>query len=88
MLIGPGLPQAEIVALKATIIVVVERNNAQRPRINRLGKLRRKSFSEKRAVSIDKNSNNAVVDENSKIASKTAKIVNATYFENKGMPVS
>ncbi|GJY53798.1 hypothetical protein Tco_0445462 [Tanacetum coccineum] len=76
------------VALKATIIVIVERNNKQRPIINRLSNLLRKSFSEIRAVKSDKNTNNAVVDENSEIASDAAKMVKEISFLNNGMPVS
>lgn len=75
------------VALKATIIAVVEINKAQIPISNRLGRLTRKSFSAKRAVRIDKNTNNAVVDANSEMASDIAKIVNPTSFLNKGAPV-
>nr|GEU57782.1 reverse transcriptase domain-containing protein [Tanacetum cinerariifolium] len=55
--------------------VVVERNNEQRPIINRLSNLSRKSFSEIRAVKSDKITNNAVVDENSEITSDAAKMV-------------
>ncbi|PWA46933.1 hypothetical protein CTI12_AA388410 [Artemisia annua] len=60
----------------------------QRPIINRLGKLIRKSFSEKRVVRIDKKTNSEVAAENSEIASATAKIVKAISFLNNGMPVS
>lgn len=76
------------VALKATIIAVVESNKAQIPISNRLGRLTKKSFSEKRAVKIDKNTSNAVLDVNSEIASDIAKIVNAISLLNKGVPVS
>ncbi|MFS7956324.1 hypothetical protein Hanom_Chr07g00653271 [Helianthus anomalus] len=67
---------------------VVERNNVKRPKINLLGRLTRKSISEKRVVRIDRNSNSDVVDVNSENALNTAKIVNAISFWNTGMPDS
>ncbi|KAL7591478.1 hypothetical protein Lser_V15G33250 [Lactuca serriola] len=75
------------VALKATIIAVVEINKAQIPISNRLGRLTRKSISAKRAVRMDKNTSNAVLDANSEIASDIAKIEKAMSFLNKGAPV-
>ncbi|KVH88653.1 hypothetical protein Ccrd_026215 [Cynara cardunculus var. scolymus] len=63
--------------IKSTTRGNCRKNNEQRPMINRLGKLTRKSCSEKRAVRIDKNTSSAVEDVNSEIASATAKIVKA-----------
>ncbi|GKB74167.1 hypothetical protein Tco_0935579 [Tanacetum coccineum] len=67
---------------------IAESNKVQRPISNRLGKLTKKSSSAKRAVRIDRNTNNAVLDAISEIAYDTAKIANAMFFVNKGMPVS
>ncbi|KAJ0800116.1 hypothetical protein HanPI659440_Chr03g0099291 [Helianthus annuus] len=69
-------------------MAVVESNKEQRPIIRRLGKRTRKSCSAKRAVRIDKNTNSAVADENSEIASAIAKTVKAVSFINTGTPVS
>ncbi|KAJ9550900.1 hypothetical protein OSB04_014945 [Centaurea solstitialis] len=76
------------IALKPTIIAVVESNNAQKSIISLLGKLIKKSCSAKRAVRTDKNTSNAVVDVNSDIASDAAKMMKAMSFLNKGMPDS
>ena len=76
------------IAPKATIMADVEINNAQRPTINRLGKLNKKSCSEKRVVRIDKNTSNVIVDVNSETASDIAKIMKAISCVNKGVPFS
>ncbi|KAF5818828.1 hypothetical protein HanXRQr2_Chr02g0070531 [Helianthus annuus] len=75
------------VALKATIMAVVESNKEKSPMNNLFGKLNRKSFSAKRAVKIDKNTSNEVLDANREIASDIANIMNAGSFLNKGVPV-
>ena len=67
---------------------IAESNKEQIPISNLLGKLTKKSFSEKRAVKMDKNTSNAVLDANREIASDTAKIMKAVSFVNTGMPVS
>ncbi|KAJ9550918.1 hypothetical protein OSB04_014963 [Centaurea solstitialis] len=76
------------VALKATIIAVVEKNRVYIPKIIRLGNRIRKSCSAKRAVRIDENINSEVQDVNSDIASDIAKIVKAILFLNIGLPDS
>ncbi|GKA24486.1 hypothetical protein Tco_0710519 [Tanacetum coccineum] len=67
------------VALKATIMAVIEMN------INFVGKLKRKSSSAKRVVRIDKNINSDVVDVNSDMASDIANMVKAS-LEKTGIP--
>ncbi|KAJ9536756.1 LOW QUALITY PROTEIN: hypothetical protein OSB04_un000060 [Centaurea solstitialis] len=69
------------VALKATIIAVVEKNRVYIPKIIRLGNRIRKSCSAKRAVRIDENNNSEVQDVNSDIASDIAKIVKAVLLK-------
>lgn len=69
-------------------MVVVERNNVKRPIINLLGKLARKSLSEKRAVRIDKNNNSELAPVNSENALDIAKIVKAISFLKIGTPDS
>ncbi|GJT88778.1 hypothetical protein Tco_1070495 [Tanacetum coccineum] len=73
-----------LVALKATIVEIAESNKVQIPISNLLGKLTKKSFSEKRAIRMDKNTSKAVVAENNEIVSDTAKIMKATSFVNTG----
>ncbi|GKC15099.1 hypothetical protein Tco_1011881 [Tanacetum coccineum] len=77
------------VELKATIMDIAESNNKEQiPMEQSSGKLGKKSFLEKHAVRMDKNTSNAVLDANSEIASDTPEIMKAMSFVNTCMPLS
>lgn len=75
------------VAPNATITETMARKRVPSPKINLLGSARRKSFSSKRAVKMERNINREVMDENNANTSDTTNTKNEFLSPKLGVPL-